>query len=166
MFSGVFYALLAGFLGAVASSSAKLSLGSDYLKGVCENGLKSWALHERHFRQADETTVCDWLHIPLRLLCGGLLFTCNAVMWTCFAKALRYSSSSARATVTTTASNFISSAQLRSARPWNGLAPSVTQKDRPLDSRLLSYSSKTVSLATQPVSSRPMMTRLGPTLRL
>ncbi|MBN3274961.1 TMM42 protein, partial [Polyodon spathula] len=112
MFPGVCYALLAGFLGAVASSSAKLSLGSDYVKGVCENGLKSWVLDERHFRQADDTTVCDWLHIPLRLLCGGLLFTCNAVMWTCFAKALRYSSSSARATVTTTASNFISSAFL------------------------------------------------------
>lgn len=49
------------------------------------------------------------LHIPLRLLCGGLLFTCNAVMWTFLAKALRYSSSSTRTTVTTTASNFISS---------------------------------------------------------
>uniref|UniRef100_A0A3B4GDR8 Transmembrane protein 42-like n=1 Tax=Pundamilia nyererei TaxID=303518 RepID=A0A3B4GDR8_9CICH len=85
MFPGVFYALLAGFLGAVASSSAKLSLGADYLKG---------------------------LHIPLRLLCGGLLFTCNAVMWTFLAKALRYSSSSTRTTVTTTASNFISSAFL------------------------------------------------------
>ncbi|XP_020562718.1 transmembrane protein 42 isoform X2 [Oryzias latipes] len=52
------------------------------------------------------------LHIPLRLLCGGLLFTCNAVMWTFLAKALRYSSSSTRTTVTTTASNFISSAFL------------------------------------------------------
>ncbi|KAJ8385677.1 hypothetical protein AAFF_G00183900 [Aldrovandia affinis] len=112
MFPGVFYALLAGFLGAVASSSAKLSLGADYLKGVCETGLKSWGGEERKFRQADETTACDWLHIPLRLLCGGLLFTCNAVMWTFFSKALRYSSSSARATVTTTASNFISSAFL------------------------------------------------------
>uniref|UniRef100_A0A3B1JJI2 Transmembrane protein 42-like n=1 Tax=Astyanax mexicanus TaxID=7994 RepID=A0A3B1JJI2_ASTMX len=52
------------------------------------------------------------LHIPLRLLCGGLLFTCNAVMWTFLSKALRYSSSSTRTTVTTTASNFISSAFL------------------------------------------------------
>ncbi|KAG9345117.1 hypothetical protein JZ751_009660 [Albula glossodonta] len=86
MFPGVFYALLAGFLGAVASSSAKLSLGADYLKGVCETGLKTWGGEERKFRQADETTACDW--------------------------ALRYSSSSARATVTTTASNFISSAFL------------------------------------------------------
>uniref|UniRef100_A0A3B4BIR2 Uncharacterized protein n=1 Tax=Periophthalmus magnuspinnatus TaxID=409849 RepID=A0A3B4BIR2_9GOBI len=39
----------------------------------------------------------------------GLLLVCNAVMWTFFSKALRHSSSSARATVTTTASNFISS---------------------------------------------------------
>uniref|UniRef100_A0A3Q4GEG1 Transmembrane protein 42a n=1 Tax=Neolamprologus brichardi TaxID=32507 RepID=A0A3Q4GEG1_NEOBR len=52
------------------------------------------------------------LHIPLRLLCGGLLFACNAVMWTTFSKALRHSTSTARATVTTTASNFISSGLL------------------------------------------------------
>ncbi|XP_017280384.3 transmembrane protein 42 [Kryptolebias marmoratus] len=111
MFPGVFYALLAGFLGAVASSSAKLSLGADYLKGVCETGLRTWG-EQRKFRQPDETTACDRLHIPLRLLCGGLLFTCNAVMWTFLAKALRYSSSSTRTTVTTTASNFVSSAFL------------------------------------------------------
>uniref|UniRef100_A0A4W6C809 Transmembrane protein 42a n=1 Tax=Lates calcarifer TaxID=8187 RepID=A0A4W6C809_LATCA len=68
MFSGSFYAVLAGFLSAAASLSAKLSL--------------------------------------------GLLLTCNAVMWTFFSKALRHCSSSARATVTTTAFNFISSAIL------------------------------------------------------
>ncbi|CAB1321125.1 unnamed protein product [Coregonus sp. 'balchen'] len=85
MFPGVFYALLAGFLGAVASSSAKLSLGADYLKGVCETGLRTWG-EQRKFRQPDETTACDW--------------------------ALRYSSSSTQTTVTTTASNFICSAFL------------------------------------------------------
>lgn len=58
MFPGVFYALLAGFLGAVASSTAKLSLGADYLKGVCETGLRTWG-EQRKFRQADETTACD-----------------------------------------------------------------------------------------------------------
>nr|XP_055066834.1 transmembrane protein 42a [Misgurnus anguillicaudatus] len=113
MLPGVFYASLAGFLAALASSSAKLSLGADYLKEVCETGLKIWT--ERQGSALDQgldTTICDWLHIPLRLLCGGLLFTCNAVMWTFFAKALRHSSSSARATVTTTASNFIFSAFL------------------------------------------------------
>lgn len=45
----------------------------------------------------------------LRLSCVGLVFVCNAVMWTVFTKALRLSSSSAAASVTTTASNFISS---------------------------------------------------------
>ncbi|XP_064872732.1 transmembrane protein 42a [Oncorhynchus nerka] len=112
MISGAFYALLAGFLGAVASSSAKLSLGSDYLKGVCETGLKTWSQDGDYRIIPEETSPCDWLHIPLRLLCGGLLFTSNAVMWTFFSKALRHSSSSARATVTTTASNFVSSAFL------------------------------------------------------
>ncbi|KAI7806761.1 transmembrane protein 42a [Triplophysa rosa] len=113
MLPGVFYASLAGFLAALASSSAKLSLGADHLKEVCETGLKIWTDRQASSRdQGLDTTVCDWLHIPLRLLCGGLLFTCNAVMWTFFAKALRHSSSSARATVTTTASNLISSAFL------------------------------------------------------
>ncbi|XP_030638662.1 transmembrane protein 42a [Chanos chanos] len=112
MLPGVIYALLAGFLGAIASSSAKLSLGADYLKGVCETGMKIWAGERTIITREFETTPCEWLHIPLRLLCGGLLFTCNAVMWTFFAKALRHSSSSARVTVTTTASNFISSAFL------------------------------------------------------
>ncbi|XP_016313743.1 transmembrane protein 42a isoform X1 [Sinocyclocheilus anshuiensis] len=111
MLPGVFYALMAGFLAALASSSAKLSLGAVYLKDVCETGLKIWTDGQENTDGFD-TTACDWLHIPLRLLCGGLLFTCNAVMWTFFAKALRHSSSSARATVTTTASNFISSAFL------------------------------------------------------
>ena len=68
MFPGVFYALLAGFLGAVASSSAKLSLGADYLKGVCETGLRTWG-EQRRFRQPDETTACDWVRpVALRLL--------------------------------------------------------------------------------------------------
>ncbi|XP_077071126.1 transmembrane protein 42a [Siphateles boraxobius] len=110
MLPGVFYALIAGFLAALASSSAKLSLGADYLKGVCETVL-IW-IDGKGNTTGVNTTACDWLHIPLRLLCGGLLFTCNAVMWTFFAKALRHSSSSARATVTTTASNFIFSAFL------------------------------------------------------
>ncbi|AWO97178.1 putative transmembrane protein 42-like [Scophthalmus maximus] len=84
------YALLAGVLSAAASLSAKLSVGAGPLRDMCEAALL----------------------VPLRLLCGVLLFACNAVMWTFFSKALRHCSSSARATVTTTASNFISSAFL------------------------------------------------------
>lgn len=64
MLPGVVYALLAGFLGAVASSSAKLSLGADYLKGVCETGLRTWG-EQRKFRQADETTACDWVRLGM-----------------------------------------------------------------------------------------------------
>ncbi|XP_030605515.1 transmembrane protein 42a [Archocentrus centrarchus] len=106
MFSGSFYALLAGFLGATASLSAKLSLGANYLREMCETRLSGWS------ETPGGSAACDWLHIPLRLLCGGLLFACNAVMWTFFSKALRHCSSSARATITTTAANFISSGLL------------------------------------------------------
>ncbi|XP_076827760.1 transmembrane protein 42a [Brachyhypopomus gauderio] len=110
MLPGIMYALLAGFLGAVASSSAKLSLGASYMRGLCETGVRWWNTEELVLNPEPDTTSCEWLHIPLRLLCGLLLFICNAVMWTFFAKALRHSSSSAQATVTTTASNFILSA--------------------------------------------------------
>ncbi|XP_071326148.1 transmembrane protein 42-like [Trachinotus anak] len=106
MWSGSLYALFGGGLSALASFSAKLSLGADYLREMCESGMGSWT------ETPGGNTHCDWLHIPLRLLCGGLLLTCNAVMWNFFSKALQQSSSSARATVTTSASNFISSAVL------------------------------------------------------
>ncbi|CAL8286871.1 unnamed protein product [Merluccius merluccius] len=120
MVSGDVYALMAGLLGAVASSAAKLSLGADYLKDMCDTGMESWTRGDRPWTRGDrpwtlregEKTPCDWLHIPLRLLCGGLLFTCNAVMWTLFSRALRRCPSSARATVTTAASNFVCSAVL------------------------------------------------------
>jgi hypothetical protein len=73
MFPGVIYALLAGFLGAVASSSAKLSLGADYLKGVCETGLRTWG-EQRRFRQPDETTACDWVR-PAALIYTILVYS-------------------------------------------------------------------------------------------
>ncbi|XP_017589982.1 PREDICTED: transmembrane protein 42 [Corvus brachyrhynchos] len=57
-------------------------------------------------------TATAELPVLLHLSCVGLVFVCNAVMWTVFTKALRLSSSSAATSVTTTASNFISSAIL------------------------------------------------------
>ncbi|KAM6134756.1 transmembrane protein 42 [Pterocles gutturalis] len=81
-------AAAAGLLGAVAAAAAKLALGPG---GEAAGG---------------------WLPVLLRVGCIGLVFACNAVMWTVFAKALRLSSSSSAASVTTTASNFISSAVL------------------------------------------------------
>lgn len=67
----------------------------------------TWLMSDQ--RGVDSSPLCPQLHVPLRLLCGALLFACNAIMWTFFSKALRHCSSSARATVTSTASNFISS---------------------------------------------------------
>ncbi|KAG7336205.1 hypothetical protein KOW79_000898 [Hemibagrus wyckioides] len=111
MLTGLMYALLAGLFGAFASSSAKLSLGATYLKELCDTAVRKWT-EEGNLTPGVDSTACEWVHIPLRLVCGLLLFSSNAVMWTFFAKALRHSSSSAQATVTTTASNFISSAFL------------------------------------------------------
>ncbi|XP_061574165.1 transmembrane protein 42-like [Cololabis saira] len=116
MVPGSVYACLAGFLGAAASLAAKLSLGPDHLRDMCQ----SW-----HGGPA-----CDWLHVPLRLLCAGVLLTCNTVMWTFFSRALHHCSSSARATVTTTASTFICSGVLgrlifgetHAALWWAGIA--------------------------------------------
>ncbi|XP_071591976.1 transmembrane protein 42 [Heliangelus exortis] len=81
-------AAAAGLLGALAAAAAKLAV---WPGGEAAGG---------------------WLPLLLRVSCVGLVFACNAVMWTIFAKALRLSSSSAAASVTTTASNFISSAIL------------------------------------------------------
>lgn len=79
MFPGVFYALLAGFLGAVASSTAKLSLGADYLKGVCETGLRTWG-EQRKFRQADETSACDRVRTAER---GGVNYSARVPLLVC-----------------------------------------------------------------------------------
>ncbi|XP_054847504.1 transmembrane protein 42 [Eublepharis macularius] len=97
---GSAYAAAAGLWGALAACAAKLALGADYLRGGCAAVVGSAA------------GPCDWLPIILQAGCGGLVIACNAIMWTFFAKALKYSSSSAAATVTSTASNFISSAFL------------------------------------------------------
>ena len=61
MISGDIYALLAGILGAVASSSAKLSLGADYLKDMCDTGMKRWTTEDHWSRHAEEETPCDWV---------------------------------------------------------------------------------------------------------
>ncbi|XP_060706074.1 transmembrane protein 42a [Hemiscyllium ocellatum] len=86
-------ALAAGLFAALASTAAKFSLGADSVPELVTRGMG------------------EWLHILLRVGCGGMAFLFNALMWTFFAKALRYSSS-ARASVTTVASNFLSTAFL------------------------------------------------------
>ncbi|XP_034985869.1 transmembrane protein 42 isoform X1 [Zootoca vivipara] len=103
---GAVFAAGAGLLGALAACSAKLALGADYLRGACAAVVGG---------EEAASGVCSWLPVMLRIGCGGLVLACNAIMWTFFAKALRYSSSSATATLTSTASNFISSV----GRSWD-----------------------------------------------
>ncbi|CAH2283211.1 Hypothetical predicted protein [Pelobates cultripes] len=91
---------VAGLLGALSACLAKLALGADYLRDICESAA------------GGAGGICDWVHLLLRVSCICLVFACNGMMWTFFAKGLRLSSSSATATVTTTASNFVTSAFL------------------------------------------------------
>ncbi|XP_061442909.1 transmembrane protein 42 [Rhineura floridana] len=100
---GAAFAAGAGLLGALAACSAKLALGADYLREGCVAVIGG---------EEPAASVCAWLPMILRVGCGGLVLAFNAIMWTFFAKALGYSSSSATATVTSAASNFISSAFL------------------------------------------------------
>ncbi|KAJ6662002.1 hypothetical protein lerEdw1_012849 [Lerista edwardsae] len=106
---GAAYAAGAGLMGALAACCAKLALGADYLRVGC---LAVFGGEE----EAAAASLCAWLPMILRAGCGGLVFACNAVMWTLFAKALRYSASSATATVTSTASNFLSSVSISNTR--------------------------------------------------
>lgn len=55
MVSGCVYALLAGVLAAAASLSAKLTVGADYLRELCESGLSRWD------EVQDGHAVCDWV---------------------------------------------------------------------------------------------------------
>lgn len=59
MFSGSFYAVLAGFLGAAASLSAKLSLGESYLREMCETRLSGWT------ETPAGSSACDWVTLTL-----------------------------------------------------------------------------------------------------
>ncbi|XP_043575503.1 transmembrane protein 42a isoform X2 [Chiloscyllium plagiosum] len=93
-------ALAAGLFGALASTAAKFSLGADSVLELVNRGMG------------------EWLHILLRVGCGGMAFLFNALMWIFFAKALRYSSS-AQASVTTIASNFLSTS-LQDAQRCSG----------------------------------------------
>nr|XP_054606064.1 uncharacterized protein LOC107375655 isoform X2 [Nothobranchius furzeri] len=52
MLCGSLYALFAGFLGAAASLSAKLSLGPAYLQEMCDSALRGWS---------EGASVCGWV---------------------------------------------------------------------------------------------------------
>lgn len=89
MSSGSLYALFAGFLGAAASLSAKLSLGADYVRDMCESGLRGWT--ETHGGAA----ACDWVRRASYDTCVSVSLSQNAVpsfvSWSKFNKSPQYS---------------------------------------------------------------------------
>lgn len=64
MLTGLMYALLAGLFGAVASSSAKLSLGASYLKELCYTAVRKWTVEEDGLTPGVHTTTCEWVKWP------------------------------------------------------------------------------------------------------
>ncbi|CAG8485433.1 6348_t:CDS:2, partial [Paraglomus occultum] len=94
------YSVLSGTFAALASVSAKLFSDSRTLSFtvyVCE---------------AVYTSGCEDLIYPIRALCVGLMFLCNAAMWTFYTKALNKSTSSVKVTVVNSATNFCMTAIL------------------------------------------------------
>lgn len=69
MVSGTFYALLAGFWGAAASLCAKLTLGTDYLRDMCQSGLTGWS--------TEGSAACDWVSLTHHTIRTAELFRCN-----------------------------------------------------------------------------------------
>lgn len=68
MLTGLMYALLAGLFGAVASSSAKLSLGASYLKALCYTVVRQWTVEEDGLTPGVHTTACEWVKWPFLYL--------------------------------------------------------------------------------------------------
>lgn len=64
MLTGLMYALLAGLFGALASSSAKLSLGASYLKELCDTAVGKWTVEEDTLTTGVDTTACEWVKRP------------------------------------------------------------------------------------------------------
>lgn len=61
MWSGLVYGLLAGLFAAVASSSAKLSLGARYLQEFCVSAVGTWTDQDQSLNLSVDITACDWV---------------------------------------------------------------------------------------------------------
>ncbi|KAG0344605.1 hypothetical protein BG004_004327 [Podila humilis] len=112
--SAIFTATLAGTFAALASVFAKLTMDTrtvNFLQNACNTLI------------APTTAICTSLFIAkdgetspieyaVRSACFGLIFICNAAMWTLFTKALNRSQSSATVTVINSSANFCITAVL------------------------------------------------------
>lgn len=104
-------AVAAGICAALASIFAKLAVASNAVTDLCTKSLHSvlnWTTSPDDSDGPHENSsvmdLCSSATLIIRLLCFGLMFASNAVMWTLFVRSLQ-STSSVIATITNTASN-------------------------------------------------------------
>nr|XP_058944212.1 transmembrane protein 42-like [Pocillopora verrucosa] len=108
---GFVSAVCAGFCAAVASTCAKLAMSPELQRKIwCNFLLQGFGVGATN--GSPITSACQMVVNLARASSFLLVFLFNALMWTLFVKSLRASSSSATATVTNTASNFICTALL------------------------------------------------------
>lgn len=98
---GQAYSILSGLFAAFGSLCGKFSMASEEALWLCETAY-SYIDGSTHSVYPE----CKNVVLYIRLLFFGLTFLLNAIMWTTFLKALRYSTTSLEATVTNTAANF------------------------------------------------------------
>ncbi|KAF9985644.1 hypothetical protein BGZ65_010286 [Modicella reniformis] len=107
-------AILAGTFAALASVFAKLTLDVrtvEFLQYACYTFFTPMSPHCTSLFIAKEGETSP-IVVAVRTACFGLIFICNAAMWTLFTKALNRSKSSATVTVINSASNFCLTAML------------------------------------------------------
>lgn len=108
---GILLAILAGLCAALASVFAKLAMASESTLALCQ--LTSKYLEEilllYEITNASFYLIsildCDQIVSYIRIICFGMIFLCNALMWTLFVKAMQKCSSTVEATLINTASN-------------------------------------------------------------
>ncbi|GJJ75024.1 hypothetical protein EMPS_07382 [Entomortierella parvispora] len=107
-------AILAGTFAALASVFAKLTLDArtvDFLHHACNTVIAPTTPYCTSLFVAKEGETSPVV-VAVRSACFGLIFICNAAMWTLFTKALNRSNSSATVTVINSAANFCLTAVL------------------------------------------------------
>ncbi|KAG0044206.1 hypothetical protein BGZ83_010556 [Gryganskiella cystojenkinii] len=107
-------AILAGTFAALASVFAKLTLDArtvEFLHHACNTFLAPTTPYCTSLFIAKEGETSPVV-VAVRSACFGLIFICNAAMWTLFTKALNRSKSSATVTVINSAANFCLTAVL------------------------------------------------------
>ncbi|KAG0202420.1 hypothetical protein BGX28_005052 [Mortierella sp. GBA30] len=106
--------ILAGTFAALASVFAKLTLDArtiDFLRVACNTLVAPTTPYCTSLFIAKEGETSPVV-VAVRSACFGLIFICNAAMWTLFTKALNRSHSSATVTVINSAANFCLTAVL------------------------------------------------------